>query len=1195
MGSIPRLPSLKFNGGKFFTFSDATANEEHPQNGSESNSPHSTRDVRSSFVNAPGSGPDETKAVQSTLNLTEPISNEQTSNEDILPEATDHQQLASATHPLPLEDFVRLSHHDSLRHFKHAGNAHGLQNSEEMRIDTSGRHDNFPSPAVQDYSSASPTSVTRASRVVGGDISSNDRVQKNHINGISDSETAAAPSLEAESRVGPPDPTSLSNPEEPATFPPSPLQAFGVANSRKQLMSEGPPSGPSSEQCSGQQEGERVSTRPNDAESSATAHSPDKVNIIQDVPDTSHVQNSQSDTPPVSGIPLVSEARRLESADRTPQECSSKSQTASSQTASSQRSSYIDPASKPTDAKAETGGAELVSRVTTSGNPHPQSLGQLRVSPLPQSQELQPASCSQVSDISREYNESSIGQNSRTAPSSGNSDHVPLTVAESNGERGKQLSEHNVHVPPESKDNFNLDHEQYPLANEVKETEQDQGNAVNNLEPLQQTECQDDKRHAEVAQPPEQSLHVNGVRQGAPKDAPTFSSSEADYMDGKQQSEAAPPYAKQPRDASAQPDPQADSRPEWHASSVAPTDHDSTVHPPSHISSANQPGPQGVTSVQYAPSQITPISSPGAPNWTSTETQKQQQIVRELYEPHAVQPTQGSVGQPMSEHPPGHSQLPPDPHQATLNTAVPSMQPQAQQPLRPIAQSSPASSSHRVAYSEQQNPSRDEAHESPRAGDSVLSRQDSSSFGSRDSIIANAAMSRLDLVQQRIPTTPVLDTVPEKSPTTKGKLKRLGKLHRISLGNAEQVLSDSTKKKTFARLSVCTRSTFIRLTLTNPYQGLFGRSSTQAQQTKSNIPRDSTKQHVAQQTQQPPNLRYPASFQEPRGQYPGGFPVQQTHQSNGYPAAENSRAFLGQPPPPEGYYAPRQPSGSQSGSFIGGHRLSQQLISDAKLDFEGNAGLRSSYTRPVNQHPAQFQSQPPPQPQKQYQQQDQHQQRAFPTRHVSQPVYSSPPQGGTASPPYPVRREHPVLQRGRTHIRDLSIRSRSPRSHPPSSAEQNIPSSDYSDPAYHLGTFRSVPNTARTGDQERPWNITLPDDPEEKSRASHPAHWHTQQSIAPARFYQARQSHGYGEASSSTEARRFSFSPEPNSTSTSQNRIVPRSGHPHRDEAVVINKSESPVELPIRADDSSEEIVMSSTAYPGQEWKPAGYSHWEHY
>lgn len=48
--------------------------------------------------------------------------------------------------------------------------------------------------------------------------------------------------------------------------------------------------------------------------------------------------------------------------------------------------------------------------------------------------------------------------------------------------------------------------------------------------------------------------------------------------------------------------------------------------------------------------------------------------------------------------------------------------------------------------------------------------------------------------------------------------------------------------------------------------------------------------------------------------------------------------------------------------------------------------------------------------------------------------------------------------------------------------------------------------------------------------------------------------------------------------------------HPHREgEARTLNERAEPVELPLTRDDSSEEIVMSPTAYPGQEWTPMHY------
>lgn len=49
------------------------------------------------------------------------------------------------------------------------------------------------------------------------------------------------------------------------------------------------------------------------------------------------------------------------------------------------------------------------------------------------------------------------------------------------------------------------------------------------------------------------------------------------------------------------------------------------------------------------------------------------------------------------------------------------------------------------------------------------------------------------------------------------------------------------------------------------------------------------------------------------------------------------------------------------------------------------------------------------------------------------------------------------------------------------------------------------------------------------------------------------------------------------------------STHPHRGEARLVNETPEPVELAVPGDDSSEEIIMSPTSYPGQEWTPLNY------
>ncbi|KAG0153991.1 hypothetical protein PDIDSM_1370 [Penicillium digitatum] len=67
-----------------------------------------------------------------------------------------------------------------------------------------------------------------------------------------------------------------------------------------------------------------------------------------------------------------------------------------------------------------------------------------------------------------------------------------------------------------------------------------------------------------------------------------------------------------------------------------------------------------------------------------------------------------------------------------------------------------------------------------------------------------------------------------------------------------------------------------------------------------------------------------------------------------------------------------------------------------------------------------------------------------------------------------------------------------------------------------------------------------------------------------------------------------SASPSPENHESCNIAVSNASVHPHRseNEARVVNYPPHPVELAITADDSSEEIVMSPTSYPGQEWTP---------
>ncbi|KAJ6032249.1 hypothetical protein N7540_002981 [Penicillium herquei] len=60
---------------------------------------------------------------------------------------------------------------------------------------------------------------------------------------------------------------------------------------------------------------------------------------------------------------------------------------------------------------------------------------------------------------------------------------------------------------------------------------------------------------------------------------------------------------------------------------------------------------------------------------------------------------------------------------------------------------------------------------------------------------------------------------------------------------------------------------------------------------------------------------------------------------------------------------------------------------------------------------------------------------------------------------------------------------------------------------------------------------------------------------------------------------------EPRNVTVSGMSSVTYSEHPHRDESRTLTRNTQPVELALR-DDTSDEIIMSPTAYPGQEWMP---------
>ncbi|KAL4991424.1 hypothetical protein BDW68DRAFT_141752 [Aspergillus falconensis] len=226
--------------------------------------------------------------------------------------------------------------------------------------------------------------------------------------------------------------------------------------------------------------------------------------------------------------------------------------------------------------------------------------------------------------------------------------------------------------------------------------------------------------------------------------------------------------------------------------------------------------------------------------------------------------------------------------------------------------------------------------------------------------------------------------------------------------------------------------------------------------------------------------------------------------------------------------------------------------------------------------------------------------------HVSSPRYSPPlPSPAPRTPPSRGRSEE------RTYAQDLHLRSRSPKAFAPRPEERNLPKHDPTDPAFNLGAFRSSnPRTSRIGDQELPWKITIPGDDDEPTTDTSVSWRHeaegvlngtgtgTDTSTRLPTYQEDEEEHGPSHYQPHDEKQ---GPPIPHPSTTSEptppqaQPVTTSRGHPHRSGARTINASDGPVELPVRTDDnSSEEIMMSSTAYPGQEWRPLGFSEWEH-
>ncbi|KAF9892807.1 hypothetical protein FE257_000396 [Aspergillus nanangensis] len=303
-------------------------------------------------------------------------------------------------------------------------------------------------------------------------------------------------------------------------------------------------------------------------------------------------------------------------------------------------------------------------------------------------------------------------------------------------------------------------------------------------------------------------------------------------------------------------------------------------------------------------------------------------------------------------------------------------------------------------------------------------------------------------------------------------------------------------------------------------------------------------------------------------------------------ALENA-TFQGQPPPPGGYFAPFNPD-----SFSRFRDPQESTTHLAQPTHADNPDIRIPSPTRIPQHtdsgrsgssgnrslsPRSPRFVPPPLQQQQYN-----------TTHLTSPV------------PSPVPRTPPSRGRSQdcSYAEDLHLRSRSPKAFAPRPNEKHIPSTDVTDPAHILGTFRSSnPRLSRIGDQERPWKLSLPGlDDEAGTFAT--CRRHTTAGALPSQdedrlptYEEDGENHPHPPALSDEKSSASPSRPPREVTSQQQQQY---NQHPTRGHGRSLNNIDAPVELPVRReDDSGEEITMSSTAYPGQEWRPLGFSEWD--
>ena len=265
--------------------------------------------------------------------------------------------------------------------------------------------------------------------------------------------------------------------------------------------------------------------------------------------------------------------------------------------------------------------------------------------------------------------------------------------------------------------------------------------------------------------------------------------------------------------------------------------------------------------------------------------------------------------------------------------------------------------------------------------------------------------------------------------------------------------------------------------------------------------------------------------------------------------------------------------------FVGGRQLSERQVANEKHNFESGTCFRGPY----HAQPSPKRSTPNLRINT-----ESHKHRPVSSQSSSYQLgtqaYTAPPGGPSRHSPYAATSPSQTSPYGYgsarglnstslSHTIDLQKRSRSPRGGRRNSVEEDEP---YRGPAHALGTFSNRSSMRKSGDgeQEGPWRIDIPHEKENRNGVN------TERDRENGGGRSMGQDSSFDNGEPARGRHRESVPVQRIDAAGNEGHIADQ------------QKMEGRAELQgsrVPGDESEDDVVMSSTAYPGQEWMPSGY------